>query len=429
MPQSSAMRFLFLTQFYPPEVGATQNRVSDLAERLARAGHAVTVLTAMPNYPEGKIFDAYRGRFWMEEASGNVRILRVWAYASNSVGIIARLVSYCSFTVAAAVMALAKGGKHDVLYVESPPLFLGLTGILVSRWRKSKLLFNVTDLWPASAVALGILRNPTAIRFATGLERFIYNRADMITGQTEGIVQGVKERAPQIPVSLVMNGISLEAYSIPSTARDHKRKELGLADAFVVGYAGRHGIAQGLETVLQAAEILLKVREIQYVFFGDGPEKIKLVELTERIGLKNVRFFAPRPAAEMPSILSCFDAAVVPLKRLELFQGALPCKLFECMGAGIPVVVSIGGEAKSLVEKANGGITIAPEDPQAMADAILALWRNPELRKAIGQSGREYVLSHCSRQRAADAIENLSTAALSGKSGHPTTDVRTTLAS
>jgi len=423
------MRFVFLTQFYPPEVGATQNRVSDLAERLARAGHTVTVLTAMPNYPEGKIFKAYRGRLWMEEVSHQVRVLRVWAYASNSVGIIARLVSYCSFTVAAAVMALVRGGEHDVLYVESPPLFLGLTGILVSRWRKSKLLFNVTDLWPASAVALGILRNRTAINFATALERFIYKRADMITGQTEGIVQGVKERAGQIPVSLVMNGVSLEAYSIPSTARDDKRKEFGLANSFVVGYAGRHGIAQGLETVLQAAALLSEVHEIKFAFFGDGPAKTSLVELAERIGLKNVRFFSPRPAAEMPSILSCFDAAVVPLKRLELFQGALPCKLFECMGAGVPVIVSIGGEAKRLVEKANGGITIAPEDPRAMADAILTFWRNPELGETIGRSGRKYVLSHCSRQHAADAIESLVTAALSGKSGLPTTDVRTTLAS
>jgi glycosyltransferase involved in cell wall biosynthesis len=300
---------------------------------------------------------------------------------------------------------------------------------LVSRWRRSKLLFNVTDLWPASAVALGILRNPTAIRFATALERFIYNRADMITGQTEGIVQGVMERAPHIPVSLVMNGVSLEAYSTPSTTRDQKRSDLGFGDSFVVGYAGRHGIAQGLETVLQAAEILSTQREIQFAFFGDGPEKKKLVELAERRGLKNVRFFNPRPAAEMPSILSCFDAAVVPLKKLELFQGALPCKLFECMAASLPVVVSIEGEAKRLVEKAKGGITIAPEDTHGMADAISTLWGNPELRRTMGSSGREYVLSNCSRQRAADAIETLSAGSLSGKPGHPTTDIRTTLAS
>ncbi len=423
------MRFLFLTQFYPPEVGATQNRVSDLAERLSRAGHGVTVLTAMPNYPQGKIFEAYRGRLWMEEAPSNVRVLRVWTYATNSVGVIARLVSYWSFTLAAGVMALAKGGPHDILYVESPPLFLGLTGILVSRWRRSKLLFNVTDLWPASAVALGILRNATAIRLATALERFIYNRADVITGQTEGIVQGIKERAPQIPISLVMNGVSLEAYSTPSATRDHMRRDFGFTDSFVVGYAGRHGIAQGLQTVLEAAEMVSTQREIQFAFFGDGPEKRKLVEFVERRGLKNVRFFPPRPAAEMPAILSCFDAAVVPLKKLELFQGALPCKLFECMAAGLAVVVSIEGEAKRLVNKAHGGLAIAPEDPHSMADAILTIWRNPEVRKAMGRSGREYVLSHCSRQNAADAVENLSAASLSGKPRHSATDVRPTLAS
>lgn len=408
------MRFLFLTQFYPPEVGATQNRVSDLAERLARSGHAVTVLTAMPNYPTGRIFEGYRGKAWTEETSGSVRVLRVWTYATNSVGLIARLLSYLSYTVAAAIMAFAKGGGHEILYVESPPLFLGITGILVSRWRKSKLLFNATDLWPESAVALGILRNPTAIRLATSLEQFIYRRADIITGQTEGIVQGVRERAPRVPVTLVMNGVSPEMFAASGKARDAIRSELGLATAFVVGYAGRHGIAQKLETVLEAAEIVSRESDIHFAFFGDGPEKCKLIKLCEAKGLKNVHFFSPRPVAEIAAILSCFDAAVVPLKKLELFRGALPCKLFECMGAAVPVIVSIEGEAERLVKRANGGITVPPEDAQAVADAILTLYRNPAIRRTMGERGREYTLSHCSRQTAADIIERLSSASLIG---------------
>ena len=408
------MRFLFLTQFYPPEVGATQNRVSDLAERLVRMGHVVTVLTAVPNYPTGRIFDEYRGKPWTEEASRGVRILRVWTYATNSVGLIARLFSYLSFTLAAAMMAFAKGGEHDILYVESPPLFLGITGILVSRWRKSKLLFNVTDLWPESAVALGILRSRIAIRLATLLERFIYNRADIITGQTEGIVKGVQERAPGIPVNLVMNGVSTEKFAALGKAHDAIRGELSLANAFVVGYAGRHGVAQNLETVLEAAEMVSYEPDIHFAFFGDGPEKPKLIILSETKGLKNVHFFSPRPVAEIHAILSCFDAAVVPLKKLELFRGALPCKLFECMGAGVPVVVSIEGEAERLVRGANGGITVRPEDARAMADAILTLYRNPAIRRTMGESGREYILSHCSRQSAADTIERLSSASLLG---------------
>lgn len=406
------MRFLFLTQFYPPEVGATQNRVSDLAERLARAGHHVTVLTAMPNYPTGKIFEEYRGKIWMEQSAGSVRILRVWTYASNSLGLVARLLSYLSFTVAAAIMALAKGGDHDILYVESPPLFLGIAGILVSRVRKSKLLFNVTDLWPESAVAMGILRNPTLIRSATFLAKFIYSRADFITGQTEGIIKGVKEQAPDTPATLVMNGVSPEMFAVPSTSREVMRSEFGLADAFIVGYAGRHGIAQKLETVVEAADIVSGVEDIHFVFFGDGPEKRKLIERCKDRELKNVHFFAPRPVNEMPSILSCFDSAVVPLQKLDLFRGALPCKLFESMAAGVPIIVSIEGEAKRLVEKANGGIAITPEDAPAMADAILALYRNPVLRSTLGQSGREYILSNCSRQAAADVIERLSSASL-----------------
>jgi glycosyltransferase involved in cell wall biosynthesis len=377
-------------------------------------GHLVTVLTAMPNYPKGRIFEEYRGKAWTEETSGGVRILRVWTYATNSVGLIARLFSYLSYTVAAAIMAFTAGGEHDILYVESPPLFLGITGILVSRWRKSKLLFNVTDLWPESAVALGILRSPTAIRLATALERFIYNHADVITGQTEGIVRGVQERAPRVPVSLVMNGVSPEMFAASRRPSDAIRGELGLANAFVVGYAGRHGIAQKLETLLEAAELVSRESNIHFAFLGDGPDKTKLINLCESKGLKNVHFFPPRPVAQIPAILSCFDAAIVPLKKLELFRGALPCKLFECMAAGVPVIVSIEGEAERLVKKANGGITIPPEDAQAMAYAILTLYRSPSLRSTMGKSGREYTLTHYSRQNAADTIERLSSASLVG---------------
>jgi glycosyltransferase involved in cell wall biosynthesis len=401
------MRLLFLTQFYPPEVGATQNRVSDLAKRLVRAGHSVTVVTALPNYPEGRVFEGYRKRLWMEDASEGVRILRVWTYATNSVGVIRRLFSYLSYTLAATIMALLKGGDHELLYVESPPLFLGIAGILVSRCRKSRFLFNVTDLWPASAVALGILRNPAAIRFATWLEVFIYKHCNIITGQTEGIVDSIRAMDPGVPVTLVMNGVSPEAYVHGSAVRDQRRHDLGFSNSFVVGYAGRHGVAQGLDTVLRAAEIVSGQHDIQFAFFGDGPEKDKLLQFSERNRLQNVRFFSPRPAADMPEILSCFDAAVVPLKKLDLFRGALPCKLFECMAAGVPVIVAIEGEAKRLVEKANGGIPIVPEDPQAMADAITVLYANAELRNAMGLSGREYVLSRCSRQHAADMIEKL----------------------
>jgi glycosyltransferase involved in cell wall biosynthesis len=410
------MRLLFLTQFYPPEVGATQNRVSDLAERLARAGHTVTVVTALPNYPKGRIFDGYRKRLWMEDASKGVRILRVWTYATNRVGLAPRLFSYLSFTLTATIMALLNGGSHEVLYVESPPLFLGIAGILIGWLRKSRLLFNVTDLWPASAVALGILRNSTTIWLATWLEGFIYDHSDIITGQTEGIVESIRRRVSGVPVVLVMNGVSPEVYATRSTARDLTRHDLGFSNSFVVGYAGRHGIAQGLDTVLGAAKMVSGQPGIQFAFFGDGPEKSNLLQLSESTHLQNVRFFSPRPAADMPEILSCFDAAVVPLKKLDLFRNALPCKLFECMAAGVPVIVAIEGEAKRLVERANGGISIPPEDPQALADAITLLYQDSELRKAMGQSGREYVLAHCSRQEAANTIEQLSSHSILGRS-------------
>lgn len=397
------MRILVLTQYYPPETGAAQNRLSDLARRLRTAGHDVSVLTSMPNYPKGRIFPDYRGRLFCKETLDEIGILRTWCYVSESRGFVARLLNYCSFAVLALIWSVLKNRQQDIIIVESPPIFLGITGLILSRWHGARMIFNVSDLWPQSAVSMGVLRNKAAIRCASELENYIYKHSYAITGQTEGIVEYIKDRVSVARVELVTNGVDPGRFADISQRRSEIRSQFGFDNHFVVGYTGLHGLAQGLDTLLEAADILRsKDGNILLVFFGDGPDKQRLQQQAIANNLANVHFFPPQPAESMPNILRALDAAIVPLRNVGLFSGALPSKLFECMAARLPVVLSISeGEATRLVQRAVGGLCIPPEDPPAMAEAISKLATDRELCITLGQNGHQYVCLHYDRREMA----------------------------
>jgi len=370
---------------------------------MASAGHEVTVLTSMPNYPQGRIFEAYRGRLFSTETKGGIRVLRTWCYVSQNRGFISRLLNYCSFAVLSLVAGLLSSGKQDVIVVESPPLFLGLTGVLLSRWRRAKMILNVSDLWPQSAVSMGLLRNQTLIKIASALEGWLYDCSYATTGQTEGIVQHIRDRVPDVPVELITNGVDPDKFANIAQQRTALRAELGFAENFVVGYAGLHGLAQGLDTLLDAAEMFCSERQsLLFAFFGDGLEKHRMVERARARELKNVLFFPPRSPERMPGILACLDAAIVPLRNLPLFSGALPSKLFESMAAGVPIVLAAPtGEATRLVQNANCGICVPPEDSRAMAGAISQLASDPALCRTLGENGSRYVCRHYDRREMA----------------------------
>jgi glycosyltransferase involved in cell wall biosynthesis len=403
------MRILILSQYYPPEVGAPQNRLSGLAQYLMRSGHSVTIITALPNYPKGEIFEEYRGHVMVEEQDENIRIIRTWIYATKHKDFMRRLMNYFSFVFSSLLGGMWKIGRQDVLIVESPPLFLGLSGLLLSWWKGAKLVSNISDLWPESAVAMGVLRNKALIALAEWLEALLYRRSHLITGQTQGIVSNIQSRLPEKRIALITNGANVDLF-VPSSQLKQGgllRKEFGLEGKFVIGYAGLHGLAQGLETVLQAAQLLSGYQDVSFIFFGDGPEKERLIQMAHQARLANVHFYPPQPALRMPEIIASFDIAIVPLKRLDLFKGALPSKLFEAMAAEIPVIVSIDGEARALVDKAQAGMCIEPENPQAMADAILRLYKEPNFRRTLAQNGRKYVIERYDRHQIAKQFECL----------------------
>lgn len=404
------MKILFLTQYCPPEVGAPQNRIFEFAKELKKLGHEVSILTAMPNYPKGRIFDGYKGKVILKEEIDGIPIIRTWIYATQKNSFIKRLLNYLSFTFSSVFLGAWKISKQDIIITESPPIFLGGSGYILAKLKKAKYIFNISDLWPESAIKLGVLKNRTLIRLSTWLEEFCYKKADLITGQTQGIVNNIIERGfDKSKIHLVTNGVNTALFN-KDMYDDSFKIENDLADKFTVCYAGIHGLAQGLEVILETAKQLENYNEICFLFIGEGPEKEKLMGIAENEELKNVKFLPMQQKKEMPRIIASMDATIIPLKKIDLFKGALPSKMFEALASQLPIILAVEGEAKKLIEEANAGICVEPENSAEIAKAIITLYKDPDFAKALGKNGRDYVCKHYSRKAITDRLNDKLTA-------------------
>jgi glycosyltransferase involved in cell wall biosynthesis len=401
----SKLRVTFLTHYFPPEVGPAQTRLHELAKRLIAAGEAVTVVTGFPNYPAGEIFPGYRGKRFMEDSYDGIRVLRTWVFATRSRGFMGRLLNYFSFPIFS-LLAVRRLGPTDIIYVQSPPLFTGLAALWFSRLKRAPFIFNVSDIWPQSAVELGMLRNRFAIRLAEMLEHRIYRRATRITVATPGILERLVARGvPRDKIFLLTNGVDTAAYNVTSPDRELAQR-LGLDGHKVFMYAGLHGLAQGLDVILEAAK-LTHNPDVLYVLVGDGADKAALVAKAEAEKIANVRFLPIQPTSSLPALLNLAYATVIPLRRLDLFKAALPSKLFDSMAAGRPIVAPLWGEAAALVEAAACGLVVEPEDARAVQEAVEKLAADPALAHKLGEQGRRYVVEHFNRDDIAKRLIKL----------------------
>lgn len=401
------MKILFLTQYCPPEVGAPQNRIFEFAKQLKKFGHQVTILTAMPNYPKGEIFEEYKGKKVVKETFEGIDIVRTGIYATKSKDFTKRLRNYLSFTWTSVARGTRQIENQDFIITESPPLFLGWSGYVLAKLKKAKFIFNVSDLWPESAVKLDVLHNEAMIKASTWLEEFCYKKAAAVTCQTQGIVDNIVERGfDSEKVHLITNGVDTEFFNRENRSEE-LRESLGIKDKFTVVYAGIHGIAQGLEVVIKAAEILKYEKNIQFIFIGEGPEKPMLKEMVKDKNLDNVTFLPMQSKKDMPQIIASMDATVVPLKKLDLFKGALPSKMFEALSSELPIVLAVQGEAEELIKRAKAGVVVEPENEKEIAKAILDLYEDENLRRELGRNGRDYVKEHFSREAITRKLEKI----------------------
>jgi glycosyltransferase involved in cell wall biosynthesis len=389
------MRLILLTQYYPPEIGAPQRRLSELAARFVRRGHEVFVLTAMPSYPKGRIYPGYGGLYRKEVLDG-ITIVRSFIYPSQRTDHLHRLANYFSFVLSALFVGVVSLPRADYVMVESPPLFLGVTGMLLSFFKRARMIFNVSDLWPESVVRLGVLRRESmAFRVTEWLEAFCYRRAWLVSGQSKSIVSDILHRFPRLRTHHLSNGVDTGMFS-PQRRTTQVRKTLGDDDQCVALYAGLHGLAQGLDQILAAAEMLKADCPCRFVLIGDGPEKQMLVKQAAEKGLTNVVFRNSLAATNLPEIVASADLVVVTLK-LHI-PGAVPSKLYEAMASGQPVVMVAEGEPAEIVERFHAGIVVPPGDIQGLARAVRTLCASPELRMELGSNGRRAVEEHFDRE-------------------------------
>jgi glycosyltransferase involved in cell wall biosynthesis len=386
------MRITFLSENFPPETGAPQIRLYEVSRELIKRGHEVEVLTAFPHHPDGIIPDEYKGKFYQFEHLDGIPVHRSWIYPSPKGSFWLRLFSYFSFTFSA-FYSVVKSQKTDVIICTSPPLFLGITGYFASKIKRAKFVFNVADIWPESAVELGILKNKAFIRMAEVLENWLYKKSWKIATATEGIREYmVRKGKKRERVFLLPNGVNTETFS-PREANKNWLEKLGFEGKKVFTFAGRVGYAQGLDSVLKAAKIVEGLNpDVRFLIIGDGPEKETLIKLKDDLKLTNLVFHDSVPVTEMPNIFSISDFSVVSLRNIELFKGARPSKIFPALASGVPVLYCGVGESAELIENNHCGIIAEPENPDDIANKILdCAAMDSQEYKQYSQSGRKFV--------------------------------------
>lgn len=402
------MRILLVTQYFPPEVGAPQNRLFELAIRLKRLGVEVVVLTAMPNYPRMVIHPDYFGKNYVVEEMDGLQIHRSSIYVSTDRSIVKRLLNYFSFVFSSWRYGRKIKGSFDYVFCESPPLFLGISAVILARKFKAKFIFNVSDLWPESAEKLGLVTNKFLLRISTWLEEYLYRSSAIVTGQTQGIVRNIKKRFPEKEVYWLPNGVDLSYYNPDNYSTDWRQTSGFSKDDFLLLYAGIIGHAQGLDILLHAAKLLSDFPKCKFILLGDGPEKSRLMSLSLEMGLTNVSFLDPVPKSVMPDVVSAADVAVIPLRRLELFKGAIPSKIFEALAMRKPILLGVEGEAKDLfIDEGNCGLAFTPESPEELAASVRKLADHPELVRELGENGRKYAAARFDRNRIAAEFHTL----------------------
>jgi colanic acid biosynthesis glycosyl transferase WcaI len=404
------MRILYLTHFFPPELNGGALRVDDLSAIWAGAGAEVTVLTGFPSHPTGIVPERYHGHWVVDEQRGTVRVVRSKKYSVPNRGFAKRILNHLSLAVSATVVAVAKRLRPDVVICTSPPLLIGLSGMLLSRVLRAPLVFEVRDLWPDQAIQLGMLRNPVLVWLARKLELMCYSSAVRVVVVTNAARQRLIERgiAPD-KVHVFRNGVSVNP-ATPSTASRPGPLRRGPTD-FIVSYFGTMGMSQGLTLLLDTAEELTKRgnSDVRIVLMGDGVERDALVSELGRRKLPNVAILPPCSREEMPAYYADSNAAIICLRDLPLFRDTIPSKVFEIMANERPVLGIIAGETRAIIEEAACGECAEPENATSVADAILRLRAmTPDQRYAMGVSGRRWVAEHCSRDRqAADYLTML----------------------
>ncbi len=407
------MHLLMIHQAFagPNDPGGTRH--FEFARQLVRQGHQVTIIAANLNYQTGKPIRAGAGLMLEEQLEG-VRVVRAYAYPALHRSFFWRIVAFLSFMCSSALVAL-RVGPVDVVMGTSPPIFQALSAWLVAFIRRRPFLLEVRDLWPAFAIEMGVLTNPVLIWLSRGLESFLYSRARQILVNSPAYRDYLLAKGlPEPKIALIPNGVDPAMFNPTATGAELRRRyELG--DEFVVTYAGAMGMANGLTTVLEAAELLRERRDVRFLLVGDGKERAALEARARAMGLPNLTFAGPFPKSEMGTVLAASDACLAILQDIPLFRTTYPNKVFDYMAAGRPTLLAIDGVIRQVIEEAGGGLFVPPGNAAALAAAVAQLADDPAAARAMGEAARAYVVQHFNRAQHAQQFITLVTKLAAGQ--------------
>jgi glycosyltransferase involved in cell wall biosynthesis len=406
------MKILLITQYYPPEIGAPQARLSEMAEYWVNKGHQVTVFTAMPNHPTGVIHPKYKGLTLHNELVNGVNLCRHWTYITPNKGFIKKTISHLSFMITIPLFSLFRGTRPDIVIVSSPTFFATLSAWIISIFRRAKFVFEVRDLWPGIFIELGILKNKFIIYLLESVELFLYRRSDLVITVTDSFKNNISLRKiNEEKIHVIKNGVNLEVFKKEdSNNQDNSELKQKLdynKDDFIVLYIGAHGISQALDTIMDVAKNLLESSDIKFLFVGEGAVKEKLIQIKTEHKLNNVLFHPGVKREEVLDFYKLSDVNLVPLKNIKGFSEFIPSKIFEIFASSRPIIGSVRGESASILKESEGAIIVEPENIDQITQAILKLKDSHSLRLKLGKNGREFVEKKFDRHALAESYLNI----------------------
>ena len=393
-------KILFFSHYFPPEGNAPASRTYEHCVRWVKAGYEVTVVTGVPNVPNGVPYVGYQNRWRRQhELIDGIKVIRVWTYLAPNAGFAKRILNYLSYMLTAFWVGMTVK-RPDVIIATSPQFFCGWAGVLTQFFRRTPFILEIRDIWPESITAVGAMKKGIVTRILEWLERCMYKSADHIVAvghgyrdNVAGKIQGEKK------ITVIYNGIDGNAF-VPQKANDELLRRYNLLDRFVCSYVGTIGMAHGLETVLDCAELLQSAgrHDIGFLLVGDGARQKNLVEESKKRGLEDlVQFTGLLGKKEMPMVLASSHALLVHLRACELFQTVIPSKIFEAMAMERPIIMGVQGESADIVKNSHAGIEMEPGNAQSLFDCVTQLKDNGELYSRLSHNGRAFVMEKFSR--------------------------------
>lgn len=402
------MHILFLSDNFPPEVNAPASRTFEHCREWVRAGHKVTVITCAPNFPKGRVFDGYRNRLWQSEEIEGIRVIRVWSYITRNERFVRRILDFMSFMLTAFLASIFVR-RVDIIVGTSPQFFTACAAYATSVVKRRPWIFELRDIWPESIRAVGALKKERLLDLLEGLELFLYRKSTAVVSVTNAFKQNLIARGIDgSKIYVVTNGVDTSRFS--PLPKDRKLlAELDLEGKFVAGYIGTHGMAHGLDTLIDSAKALAQSKhaaQVRFIMLGDGAQRQRLEARARTEGLDNIRFIESVPKDEVVRYWSILDASIIHLKKSELFKTVIPSKMFECMGMAIPVLHGVEGESAEIVMRHEIGITFEPENHLELVERLVTLHEDVEARERFAGNG-PVASKHYDRKVLAEQMLNI----------------------